>query len=121
MRRRYAIISVVFIFIFTSTFTYLYAGREEPFIYRSEDRKDPFVPLVSKDGKLMIGFGVLDSINDVILEGIIYDPERESIVVLNGLILKENDRVGRIKVERIERDSVILSFENEEYTFKLKE
>lgn len=121
MRSWLTIISVVFIFIFSPTLTGQDAGAEAPFIYKSGGRKDPFVPLVTKDGKLMVTYGVISSIDDVVLEGIIYDPKAESIVVLNGLILKENDQIGSVRVERIEEDRVILIYQNEKYTFKLKE
>lgn len=123
MRRSFAIIIAV-VFIFASA--YLYAEEEASeeeasFVYRAEGRNDPFLPLVSKDGKLTVTYGVINSINDVILEGILYDPAGESVVVLNDIILKENDQVGRIKVKRIENNYVILIYENEEYTIKLKE
>lgn len=121
MRSRSSIRLAVLVFIFTSTFICQQAGAEMPFIYKSGGRKDPFVPLVSNDGKLMVTYGVINSIDDVVLEGIIYDPKAESIAVLNGLILKENDQVGSIKIKKIEKDWVILIYEDKEYTLKLKE
>jgi len=114
------IIALIFFTLICSSI-FSYAQTEASFIYESEGRRDPFIPLITKEGKLLVTYGVITSINDVVLEGILYDPEGESIVILNDLVLKENDQVGNIKVERIEKNRVILSCKGEEHIFKTKE
>ncbi|MFH1868544.1 MAG: hypothetical protein ABH843_06190 [Candidatus Omnitrophota bacterium] len=100
----------------------LYAASDEKlFTYEDMDIRDPFVPLVDKDGKLMVTHGSIDSIRDIVVEGILYDNDGESVVILNGLVLKENDQVGDIKVERIQKHQVVLSSKSKKYTLKLKE
>jgi len=97
------------------------AQEDAAFKYEIGSSRDPFIPLVTKDGKLTITYGTLNSINDVILEGILYDPSGESVVIMNDLVLKEGGRAGGIEVKKIEEDRVILFFEGKDYTFKLKE
>ncbi len=96
------------------------AQEEISFIYE-ENVRDPFMPLVSKDGKLMVTYGAINSINDIILEGILFDAGGESVVVMNDLVLKVNDHVGNIKVKHIKENEVIILFKGEEYTLKPKE
>lgn len=115
------LIVVFFIFLTASSCMLAYAQGDSLFVYNGEGRRDPFAPLVSKEGKLLITYGVINSINDVILEGILYDPGGESIVILNDLVLKENDQIGGIKVEKIEEDRVTLSYKGKRYIFKTKE
>ena len=73
-------------------------AQEVSFTYK-EDGRDPFIPLVSKDGKLMVTYGAINSINDVILEGILFDSEGESVVIMNDLVLKANDQIGNMKIK----------------------
>jgi hypothetical protein len=99
----------------------LYAQQDKPFIYEGRDNRDPFVQLVSKDGKFTISRSNVESIGDIALEGIIYDPEGGSVAILNDMALKENDQMAGITVKKIELNKVILSFKDKEYTLKLKE
>ena len=119
------IIYLSFIFLtfsfFLFPFSFIYAQEDAIFKYEAGVNRDPFIPLVTKDGKLTITYGTLNSINDVILEGILYDPSGESVVIMNDLVLKEGGRAGGIQVKKIDEDKVILSFEGKEYAFKLKE
>ncbi len=95
--------------------------EEETFKYDDMGARDPFVPLVDKDGKLTVVHGSIDTVKDIVVEGILYDSEGESVVILNGLVLNEGDQVGNITVERIFEHRVILSAKGKEYTLKLKE
>ena len=125
MKKIIYIIYLSFIFLtfsfFLFPFSFIYALEDTIFKYETGVNRDPFIPLVTKDGKLTITYGTLNSINDVILEGILYDPSGESVVIMNDLVLKEGGRAGGIEVKKIEEDRVILFFEGKDYTFKLKE
>ena len=98
-----------------------HAQDDIPFKYGSASKRDPFIPLVTKDGKLTVVYGTLVSINDVILEGILYDAAGDSVVIMNDMVLKEGAKVGSIEVKKIEKDCVILSSEGKDHIFKLKE
>lgn len=114
MKRNIAIL----IILISAMSAFCYA---EDFIYSDNDRRDPFVPLLTKDGKLNIGYGGVTSIDEVILEGILYDPKGGSIAIMNDRMLREHDRIGKIEVRKIEKNRVILWFNDKEYTFKPKE
>ncbi|NQT96070.1 MAG: hypothetical protein HQ572_06420 [Candidatus Omnitrophica bacterium] len=115
------LIYIIAIFMLAVTVGRVEAKDVAAFVYESGGRRDPFVPLVNKEGKLMVTYGVISSINDVVLEGILYDDKGQSVAIMNDLVLKENDQVGSIIVKKIERDRVILIYNDKEYTIKLKE
>jgi len=101
-------------------FSMVFAQEGASFTYE-ENGRDPFVPLVSKDGKLMVTYGAINSINDVILEGILFDSEGESVVIMNDLVLKTSDQVGNIKIKEIKKNEVTISFKGKDYILKPKE
>jgi len=119
------ILPVYFILLILSFLFYplsLVSAQEEAlFKYENNQNRDPFILLVTKDGKFTVTYGTIDSIDDVILEGILYDENGKSVVVMNDLVLKEHDKIGKIQVKKIEKDRVILFYKGEDYTFKLKE
>ncbi len=119
------ILPVYFILLILSFLFYplsLVSAQEEAlFKYENNQNRDPFILLVTKDGKFTVTYGTIDSIDDVILEGILYDENGKSVVVMNDLVLKEHDKIGKIQVKKIEKDRVILFYKGEDHTFKLKE
>ena len=119
------ILPVYFILLTLSCLFYplsLVSAQEEAlFKYENNQNRDPFILLVTKDGKFTVTYGTIDSIDDVILEGILYDENGKSVVVMNDLVLKEHDKIGKIQVKKIEKDRVILFYKGEDHTFKLKE
>ena len=84
----------------------------------SQKNRDPFSPLVNKLGLILIpreiGFAGLD------LKGIIYSQEN-SVVVINGEVLKEGDTIGDYFILKIEEKKVILKKDNKGFTLKLEE
>ncbi len=94
----------------------LEAQTAQEFTYDSKGRRDPFVPLIGQghqreeDGNLS---------GELRLEGIILDPGKESLAVINGKVVKEGDSFGPYKVAKIERTSVLLSKENETFSLRL--
>lgn len=98
------------------------AGEDtDLFEYDAAGIRDPFLPLVTKEGKIAFGYGTIRSIEDIRLEGIVYDPGRDSIAIINGLVLKENDTFGNIKVIKIEPDKIKLLFNQTEHIVRLSE
>jgi len=91
------------------------------FKYGATGTRDPFMPLVTKDGKIVSGYAATKSIEDIRLEGIVYDSEGGSIAIINGEVLKEDDMIGNIKVIKIESDKVSLLFNQKEYVVNLSE
>jgi len=95
--------------------------EEAIFIYREGGLRDPFVPLVTKDGKIKTGYSGVESMADIVLEGIMYDPAGDSVAVINDTMLRVNEKMGKVKIKRIEPRSVVLEFNGKEHIIKPKE
>ncbi len=98
----------------------IFAYAEEQFVYDSKGRRDPFLPLVSKDGYIINREAdVLAS--DMNLEGIIFDKSGKSLAIINGKVLKVGDKIGNYNILKIEKQKVTLEFNAEEVVLELKE
>lgn len=89
--------------------------------YQSRGKRDPFIPLVTGEVKRTLGLESVETIDDVIFEGIIFDPSGESMAVLNSEILKEGDKISNIEVTKISNNSVTLKIYDKSYTINLIE
>ncbi|MFH1858599.1 MAG: hypothetical protein ABH845_06855 [Candidatus Omnitrophota bacterium] len=89
------------------------------FVYKKSGR-DPFWPLVTKEGKLIQDFGTI-SLENIFLEGIIWDPYSDSIAMINGMIFRKGEYVGDFEILKIEEDRVTLRDGNEERYLTLEE
>ncbi len=93
---------------------------EKEFVYNSNGKRDPFLPLVSKDGYLVNRESDMP-VSDMNLEGIIYDQNGNSLAIINGSILKIGDKIGNYTVTKIEKRKVMLLGNTEESTLELKQ
>lgn len=80
---------------------------EEEFIYDAKDLRNPFVPLVTPDGRLL-QLEKTQKKSELSLEGIIYDEQRLSYALINGLVVKVGDFIGDYQILKIQKDRVIL-------------
>ena len=87
-----------------------FSSGDEQFAYDNEGMRDPFMPLLTKDGKPVTTYGSINTIGDVIIEGILYDPSGNSVVIINDLILGKGDSISGITVKKIDKNSVTLFF-----------
>lgn len=85
--------------------------------YDPHGKRDPFVPLVTLTSKDSTGLMGVESVDELSIEGLVYDSKNGSIVVINGSVLKEGDEVSGVKVLKIKTDGVTLSLNGVE-TFK---
>ena len=85
--------------------------------YEKGDHRDPFISLVGADGIVARKFDA----SDINVEGIIYDPHGESMVLINGEFYKQGDNVKGANVITIFRDRVILGRSDEEKTIWIRE
>ncbi len=115
MKRNFSILAVLALGMI-STFTF---AQSEGFVYNDHGKRDPFWKLVSPSGTILHYDSDL-SMSDLTLEGIIFDPSGKSLAVINGMILKENDRVAVFLVETIEKNRVVLSKDQEKFVLELK-
>ena len=95
-------------------------AQEEAFTYNSYGRRDPFVPLIGIQKKAGVG-GVRSvlTIDDLSLEGILVNPDGSKSVILNGDIMKEGQRIGRLTVEKIRTNDVTIKLNDVSYELKL--
>ncbi len=84
------------------------AFSEEP-AYDPHGRRDPLIPLVTLTAKASTGLAAVESIEDVTIEGVVYDPKAGSVVVVNGSVMKEGEESGNIKVLQIMSDGAWFS------------
>ena len=89
------------------------------FVYNANGLPDPFVPLITDKMAVKPGLVGIESIEDIQLEGIVWDPAKESMVILNGMIVRENEAVNNIKLIEIKPTSIRIMIENEVYTIEL--
>lgn len=94
-------------------------AAEEDFVYDPEGKRNPFIPLVTRDGKLL----KLDSDKGeggMSLEGIIYDEQGISYAIINNEVVKIGDNINGYDILRIEENKVIFIKEGEPLELELK-
>ena len=94
----------------------VFASADEKVSYDAHGKRDPFVPLVSETSVPvpMEEAAMLTNMDEIKIEGIVYDPNQGSIVMLNGNMLREGEALGGIKVLKIQPDGVSLLFNDQE-------
>lgn len=99
-----------------------YVGsEEEPFIYDSKGKRDPFIPLIGKGAEFLFTEVAVGSMEGIYLEGVVWDPVDGSLAIINGEIAAEGDIVGGFKVKEIKKEEVVLVKEGEEFIITLIE
>lgn len=93
---------------------------EESFKYDAKEKRDPFVPLISKEGIYASDAYGIRGVKDIRLEGIVWDEEKGSIAIINGEIIKEGQEIGSVKVLRIEKDGVIFDVDGDKVRIGLR-
>lgn len=78
---------------------------QENFHYDDESRRNPFIALVTSDGRLV-------KFNDeqnftLMVEGIVMDVSGDAYALVTGSIVREGDLVGGYEVFKIEKNKVI--------------
>jgi len=96
------------------------AGAEN-FEYNAHGRRDPFVSLIGPEKPAVTRLSDITSVEDIRLEGIVSGAKGEMAAMMNGEILKQNDRIGNIKVKYITKAEVTLIIGGKEYKLKLPE
>ncbi len=87
---------------------YIFAYAQEDFLYDSNGKRNPFVPLVTSDGKLLkLEPEESSDTQGLLLEGIIYDKSGMSYAIVNRTVVKVGDMVGDTQVLKINKDKVI--------------
>ncbi|MFH1519462.1 MAG: hypothetical protein ABIE75_02700 [Candidatus Omnitrophota bacterium] len=80
--------------------------------------RDPFSPLVSKNGTILIWKEI--DLNGLTLKGIIYSQEAP-LAIVNDEVLEPGAAIGEYRVLEIEEKRIILKKGNEEFILELEQ
>src|SRR3990167_5428489 len=92
---------------------------EEGFEYNAKGRRDPFIPLISESGGYASDAYEASAVEDIRLEGIVWDDAKGSIAIINGEIAKEGDSMGSVKILKINKDGVVFDINGESVNIEL--
>ncbi len=98
---------------------WVYAFSQEDFKYDSEKQRNPFVPLVTPDGRLLT-FQKTPVVKQMVLQGITFDQAGFSFCVINGEVVMVGDQIDEYRVIKIEKEKVTLSKEGEMLEMELR-
>ena len=94
-------------------------AEDGAFKYDSKNRRDPFIPLISESGGYASDAHEASAVEDIRLEGIVWDDVKGSIAIINGEIAKEGDSIGAMKILKINKDNVIFDASGENVKVEL--
>ncbi|MFH1442385.1 MAG: hypothetical protein ABIH18_10160 [Candidatus Omnitrophota bacterium] len=112
------LLSVFLIFSFFIFHFSFYCFAQDNFIYDAKGKRNPFIPLVTADGRLL-KLDVEETRGDLAIEGIIYDEQGVSYAIVNGSVVKAGDIINNAQVLKIEKNKVILIKEGKELELEL--
>ena len=95
------------------------AEHEQSFVYDDHGKRDPFLRLIDQNG-VMINPEKELLTSDMKLEGIITDKTGNNVAIINGNVVKVNDKIGSFVITSIQPDAVILIKGEERVVLKLK-
>ncbi len=97
-----------------------FAEPKEPFIYNSYNKRDPFIPLVTKESKGIINTReVLGT--KISLQAILRSKDKSFAIINNSVLLVGEKVPGtKIKITKILDDRVIFFYKFNEYELRLK-
>ncbi len=95
----------IFSLIFLGIFCFAYA--QDDFIYQSKGKRNPFIPLVDKSGRLMqLEKEEEQGQSGLTVDGIIYDKQGISYALVNGKVVGTGDYAGEYRVLKIQDDKI---------------
>ena len=81
---------------------------KDEFVYDAKGKRNPFIPLVSPEGRLLkLDKQEATSVEGLAIEGIIYDKFGRSFAVVNANVVGIGDMVGDYQVLKIQENKVI--------------
>jgi len=101
--------------VFVLGFLFVVPVGAQEIVYDSGKRRDPFVPLSGQTGNLTTAPSGLK------LEGIIYDPGKQSVAILSGASYQAGEYAGEALVKSIQKTSVVIVSGGEEKTLWIRD
>ncbi|OGX18544.1 MAG: hypothetical protein A3K83_07640 [Omnitrophica WOR_2 bacterium RBG_13_44_8b] len=97
---------LVYVFAFCILCFLLTCFAQEDYVYDSKGKRNPFIPLITSDGRLL-KLDKEEGVTGLSIEGIIYDKHGLSYAIANGEVVKIGDSIGGYQVLKIESNKVI--------------
>lgn len=94
-------------------------AQEADFEYEDGGRRDPFLPLVDEKGRYIFDEYENFTFGDLHLIGILWDPEGNSSALINDQIVREGESIYGFVVKQINKNSVTVSKDTQEYVMWL--
>ncbi|MDD5097544.1 MAG: hypothetical protein PHU59_03545 [Candidatus Omnitrophica bacterium] len=95
----------IFLFLFFISATIVFS---EDFVYESKGKRNPFIPLVTPEGRLLkLDKQEATTIDGLAIEGIIYDKFGRSFAIVNTNVVGIGDTVGDYQILKIQENKVI--------------
>jgi len=82
-------------------------AAESAYVYDSQGKRNPFMPLVTSDGRLVMIEDQPQKNTVLTLQGIAFDKNGISYALVNGEVARVSDYIGEYQVLRIEKRKVI--------------
>jgi len=97
---------LIYLFFFALICTSVFAEGE--FVYDNKGKRDPFIPLVTPEGRLL-KLDKLDTASPggLSIEGIIYDKSGRSFAIVNTEVVGIGDFIGAYQVLKIFENKVV--------------
>lgn len=77
--------------------------------YDAEGKRDPFSPLISNNSLVAGGLFAVENIDQITITGIVYDPNFDSSVIVNGAVMKQGQQIGAVKLVKVEPNGAYFS------------
>ena len=108
----------IIIMVLGIDYAFAQTAKEKPAVKAT---RDPFLPLVTNDGRLLEWKGVSSDSNNIFtLEGIIYDPQGAAYAIINDEAVKTLDVIEDYQVGEIQPDKVILKRDGKSIEIELR-
>ena len=95
-----------------------FSEEDTVFMYNAHNKRDPMWPLVNAGGSV-VNYDSDLSVSDLNLEGIMSD-NNQQVALINGRIVKVNDKIGNYVLVQINSNSVVLESNGQTYSLILK-
>lgn len=82
------------------------SGAQDEFTYNALGKRNPFIPLVTSDGRLL-KLEQEQGASDLVIKGIIYDKHGVSYAIVNADVVGVGDSVGDYRVLKILPNKVV--------------
>lgn len=90
------------------TDVFVFAEARKP-SYEAGGKRDPFVSLIASMTTESSGLLGVETAEDLTVEGVAYDPKEGSMVIVNGVMLREGEEVGAVRVLEVKSDGARFS------------